>query len=98
MTRSQFSRPDEDEGERSEKEDVYMDWLWPSTLSETATSLPCETDTGTLRPETPQFIPQSKSLEVQECFPTSLTVGEIEISHPSIEPDETSEPKVQRTN
>lgn len=47
-----------------------MDWLWPSTLSETSTLLsPRETDTGTLRPEAPEFIPQNHFLESQEDLP-----------------------------
>lgn len=54
--------------------------MWPPPPLETSSSpLAEETDTGALRPEAPEFIPQSQSLEVplevQKVFSISLIRG-----------------------
>lgn len=48
--------------EVSEDKEMDVDWLWPSQMPEPATlpsASPKVTGTGILKPETPEFVPQS---------------------------------------
>lgn len=85
MTRSQSVPLNIDE-EDSEAEELGIDWLWPSQISETvapSSPPPKETDTGIFRMETPEFVSQSQPLESLEDPQTSLMARDSEAFHPS---------------
>lgn len=88
ITRSQ-SLPQNTNEEDSEDEKMGMDWLWLSTLSETANPPSFrKTNTGTLRPEAPEFIPLSQSMPSQEYFLTTLATEDTEAIQPPTESEE----------
>lgn len=64
-----------------------MDWLWQFTVRDCHSSSQQKQYSG-LRPEAPEFVSQSQSLESEENSLTSLTVKNMEAFQPSIQPEE----------
>ncbi|CAI9539294.1 unnamed protein product [Staurois parvus] len=81
----------------SEDEEMGMDWLWLSQMLESAIPPSPATviDTGILRPEAPEFVPQSPPIEELEDSQSSLPTTDSADIPSFIEEEVRDEAKIQ---